>query len=548
MRHALGINVTSVMRLAWFSPLPPVHSGISAYSLDVLQGLCGQHEIHLYVEERVWHAAGGHLHAGRGPETIALPGPLGLPMFRAFDFAVAHERRPYDLVVYQMGNAACHRYMWPYLLRWPGLTVLHDAALHHARAQALLADRRADDYRAEFRFNHPGVDPRVADFVVEGLQGSPYYLWPMLRTVMARSRGVAVHSEPVREQLAEEFPNVPITTIAMGVGDPWENAERRTQNAEAGAGNAERRAQNAEEGTTSAERRAPDAARGTASTVSGVTAGSASRPYQPSSRPYQTPSRPYQPSSPVCPPAGEVVLAAFGLITPEKRILPILRALASIRAEAPHVRLRLVGEIGEHYALWQDVARTRTADLIEVTGYVDDDSLAAELRAADVCLCLRWPTAHETSASWLRCLAAGKPTVVPDQLTVVDVPTLDPRHWQLRHVRDDAAVVFQPPSSDAAVAVSIDLDEEAAMLRQALKRLVQDPALRDRLGRRAREWWEARHTVARMQRDYARALPWAAAQPEPAWPADAPPHLRPDPAGWARDLSAPFGVSVDILA
>jgi hypothetical protein len=178
---------------------------------------------------------------------------------------------------------------------------------------------------------------------------------------------------------------------------------------------------------------------------------------------------------------------------------------------------------------------------------VDDETLAAELRAADVCLCLRWPTAHETSASWLRCLAAGKPTIVPDQLTAVSAPTLDPRHWQLKHTRDDAASVFQPPDASRAVAVSVELNDEEAMLRQALRRLVADPDLRATLGRRAREWWEAHHTVARMRRDYLAALDWAIAQPAPDWPADAPVHLRPDPSAWARDLIAPFGVTVDLL-
>ena len=467
------------MRLAWFSPLPPVRSGISAYSLDVLPGLLGAHAIDLFVDDSVWHAAGGRLHAGRGPVIAPLEGPLGLPLFRAYDFHTLAQQTPYDLVVYQLGNAACHRYMWPYLLEWPGLVVLHDAALHHARAQALLGDRRAADYRAEDRFNHPGSDPRVADFVVEGLEGSPYYLWPMLRTVMSRARAVAVHSEPVRALLAEEYKDAALSTIAMGVPDP-ENSRN--------AGNF----------------------------------GNAGN-------------------------AGKLVLAAFGLITPEKRILPILQTLAAIREDAPHVRLRLVGEIGEHYALWRDVARTGTRDLIEVTGYVQDDELAAELRSADICLCLRWPTAHETSASWLRCLAAGKPTIVPDQLTTVEVPTLDPRHWQLKHVRDDAAAVFQPPDASRAVAVSVDLNDEAHMLRQALRRLVADADLRRALGRRAREWWEAHHTVARMQRDYRAVITWAATLPPPGWPADAPEHLRPDPSAWARELVGPFGVDVDVL-
>ena len=555
------------MRIAWFSPLPPVHSGIAAYSVDVLEGVRGAHRVHLFVEDRVWHAAGGHLHAGLGPLIVPLAGPLGLPLYRAFDFPVLNEQALYDLVVYQLGNAACHRYMWPYLLQWPGLVVLHDAALHHARAQALLGDGRADDYRAEFRFNHPGVDPRVADFVVAGLQGSPYYLWPMLRLTMARARAVAVHGEPLRAQLAEEFPGTPLTTIAMGVPDPWQPP---TLTAGAGiaptAGSEIALTAGSELGLTAGSELGLTAGSElglTAGSGIALTAGSESRPYltrgeaasiaqsPPPTADCRLPTAesrfPSLPTADCRLPTAEIVLSAFGLITPEKRILPILRALAAIRDEARHVRLRLVGEIGEYYALWQDVARTGTRDLVEVTGYVDEETLAAELRAADVCLCLRWPTAHETSASWLRCLAAGKPTIVPDQLTTVDVPTLDPRHWQLKHTRDDAAAVFQPPDASRAVAVSIELQDEEAMVRQALRRLVADAELRASLGRRAREWWRAHHTVARMQRDYLRVLPWAADRPLPDWPADAPAHLRPDPSAWARDLVAPFGVDVDLL-
>ncbi len=487
------------MRIAWFSPLPPVHSGIAAYSVDVLDDVRRGHQVHLYVDDRVWGAAGGGLHAGLGPLILPLAGPHGLPLYRAYDFVVRHEQAPYDLIVYQLGNAACHRFMWPYLLRWPGLVVLHDGALHHARAQALLADRRPADYRAEFRFNHPGVDPRVADYVVAGLQGSPYYLWPMLRTVMTRARGVAVHSGPLREALAETYPATPVTTFAMGVPDPWDAPGARDRVPGTGY-------------------RVPDPAIVADAGVSTA-----------------------ETASPV------ITLSAFGLITPEKRILSILRALAALRDDLPPVQLRLVGEIGEHYALWEDVRRTGTRDLIEVTGYVDDTALAAELRDADICLCLRWPTAHETSASWLRCLAAGKPTVIADQLSTVDVPTVDPRHWQLKHVRTDAAAVLQPPGPSHAVAVSVDIADEEAMVRQALRRLITDADLRAALGTRAREWWEAHHTLPRMHREYEQALRWASALPDPVWAEDTPAHLRSDPAAWARELTDAFGVEVDLL-
>lgn len=490
------------MRLAWFSPLPPVHSGIAAYSLDALDGLRAAHEVDAYVTDEVWRAAGGRLHAGDGEGLRAQLGPDGLQLYRAIDFPTRHDQAPYDLIVYQLGNAACHAYMWPYLLRWPGLVVLHDGALHHARAQALLSDGRDDDYRAEFRYDHPGVDPRVADYVVAGLEGSPYYLWPMLRVVMERARAVAVHNERLREVLQEEFPATPTAHIAMGVSGGTSHASCFMLH--------------------DSDYMAHAMARPEAVEVSKCRLDMKHE-------------------------ASSITFSAFGLVTPEKRIPQILEALAAVRQQVPTVRLRLVGENAEHYALWQDVARAGVADIVEVTGYVDDSHLDAEIAAADVCLCLRWPTAHETSAMWLRCLAAGRPTVLTDQLTTVDVPTLDPRHWLLQHTRDDAGSVFQPPPTSRAVAVAIDLADEAHMLRQAMLRLATDGGLRQRLGVEARAWWQARHTVERMHRDYARVLAWAGALPEPGWPPDAPAHLHPDPSSFARALIAPLGVRVDVL-
>jgi hypothetical protein len=85
------------------------------------------------------------------------------------------------------------------------------------------------------------------------------------------------------------------------------------------------------------------------------------------------------------------------------------------------------------------------------------------------------------------------------------------------------------------------------MLRQAMRRLAVDAMLRDALGTQARSWWQAHHTVARMHRDYARVLDWAAAQPEPQPSSSLPTHVLPDPAAFARSLLAPFDVHVDIL-
>src|SRR5437868_5406542 len=142
------------MRIAWFSPFAPSRSGIAAYSAELLPALADAHAIDRVAE------AGAH------------------------DFVWQHRRDPYDLVVYQLGNSPAHDYMWAYLAAYPGLVVLHDARLHHARARCLLAARRAEDYRAEFAYNHPEARRDIAEYAVEGLGGSIYYFWPMLRVVM----------------------------------------------------------------------------------------------------------------------------------------------------------------------------------------------------------------------------------------------------------------------------------------------------------------------------------------------------------------------------
>src|SRR4051812_44394960 len=120
------------MRVAWFSPLPPARTGIARYSADVL------------------------------PLLDAAPPRLDIDRYEAqtaHDFVWRHKKRAYDLVVYQLGNSTWHEFMWGYLLNYPGLVVLHDTQLHHARGAQLLRARRVDDYRSEFAYDHPDAPP-----------------------------------------------------------------------------------------------------------------------------------------------------------------------------------------------------------------------------------------------------------------------------------------------------------------------------------------------------------------------------------------------------
>jgi glycosyltransferase involved in cell wall biosynthesis len=395
------------------------------------------------------------------------------------------DRRGYDLVVYQVGNAWCHDYMWPYIFRYPGLVVLHDAQLHHARAWALLGRGRQDDYRAEFDFDHPDAPAGAAEIALAGYSAPVYYAWPMVRAVVTSARSVAVHNATVAGDLRERFPEAPIAEIPLGVSDSL------------GADDAA-----SLDGATAAARRAelgaPVKAR------YGIAADAR-------------------------------VVAAFGGVTPEKRIDALLAAAAAVLPRRPDLRLLLVGQQAPHY----DVdARVRALGLdgrVTLTGFVPDEELPGHLGAADIAVCLRWPTARETSGAWQRCASAGLPTIITDLAHQPHLASLDPRTWTVVHA---APTLAAPPP----VAVSIDILDEDHSLRLALGRLLDDRALRLSLGGQARAYWATRHTVRHMAAGYERALAVAAGRPAPA--VALPAHLRPDPLAHARALVEPLGVTL----
>jgi glycosyltransferase involved in cell wall biosynthesis len=371
-----------------------------------------------------------------------------------------------------LGNDTCHDYLWPYMVRYPGLVVLHDPQVHQARASGLLSTWRADDYRAEFRFSHPEADPGIAELVVSGLGGSLYYDWPMTRVPVEAARLVAVHGAWLARELAGQFPGRPVQHVRMGTPDPLPQV--RTS-----PGEVRRR--------------------------HGI-------------------------------PDGAVVFASFGRVTPEKQLSRVLLALTEAAVAAPNAHLLVVGGTTAWFDCAAEARALGLANRVTVTGYVDDADLADYLGAADVCLNLRWPTGRETSAAWIRCLAAGKPTVVSDLVHLGHIPTLD-----LRSMR----VACTDRSAIEPIAVGVELDHDIHMLRLALVQLSRDAGLRARLGAAARRYWGAHASMELMTQDYEAALARAASLPDPARPAGWPAHLSNDGTATLQTIMAAMGVTFD---
>jgi glycosyltransferase involved in cell wall biosynthesis len=453
------------MRFAWFSPWPPQPSGVAGRSAELVPALAARgHAIDVFVDECDAQLAGLIArHADREPAS----GEIRIQS--AHDFVWRAGRGQYDLSVYQIGNSQLHEYIWPYLFQWPGLVLLHDARLHHARGRALLRTGRADVYRAEFRWSHPDVSPDLAELAIRGFDGPYYYQWPMTRALVEAARLVGCHSRGAAAELRARFPANSIDYVALGEGPAHDMSA---------AGAAFRAAHGLDPST--------------------------------------------------------VVFGVHGALTAEKRVPQILRAFAALRPWIGAAHLVLAGRPDPAIDVAELIDALSLHDVVHVIGSLDAAAFDASIAACDVTLNLRWPTALETSGPWVRSLAMSRATVILDLAHQGHLPVLDPRTWRRHAPCDDTS-----PDADArAIAVAIDVLDEEHSLRLAIRRLAGDAALRHRIGRAARTYWEREHTMERMVDDVERSASRAAQIPLSH--VDLPAHLRPDPLELARSLVEPF--------
>ena len=364
-------EVRFTMRLAWFSPWPPQASGVAGRSAELAHVLAARgHAIDVFVDEQDPLLRPVLRQAPASP-----PKPGEVRVQSAHDFVWRSARDQYDLNVYQVGNSRLHEYLWPYLFRWPGLAVLHDARLHHARGRALLRRHRADDYRAEFAWSHPGMSADLAELAVHGYDGPYYYQWPMTRAVVESSRLTASHSRGAVEELRAHHPDRRIEYVALGEGpdDPDAAAARRQFRAAHGL---------------------PEAA---------------------------------------------LVFGVHGALTAEKRVPQILRAFAAARPWRANAWLLLAGRPDPGLRLDRLIDALRLGAATRVVSSLDDREFDAAIAATDVSLNLRWPTALETSGPWVRSLALSRPTVRIDLAHQQDAPALDPRTWRRQAPCEDVS-------------------------------------------------------------------------------------------------------------
>lgn len=108
----IGIG-QKINRIAMFTPLPPIESGIADYSVDIANQLSKDYYIDIYIDK----------YAANFKENEK----IHVYSYKEFE----KNYNTYDKIIYQVGNSLYHKYMFAFIRKYPGIVVLHDYNLRN---------------------------------------------------------------------------------------------------------------------------------------------------------------------------------------------------------------------------------------------------------------------------------------------------------------------------------------------------------------------------------------------------------------------------------
>lgn len=401
------------LRLALVSPLPPAQTGIADYTVDVVKALSVAHTIELFHDQ------------------ANLAASLPAPAFPIAELPARAAAAPYDAVIYQMGNAPAHDFMYGWMDRVPGVVVLHDLVLHHSfarrylespeslayaadpgnRAKQMEADKAHQSFLSAIEAVYPGQGERLKDAHFNTTGDLLPYVFPLFEPALARARGVGAHNSFMVEAIQAARPDLPCARLAMPVEPvPVLDGAAIALRARLGL------------------------------------------------------------------PAGAPVVGCFGLVTREKRIETVARAVARLSEHHPDVRLLLAGPVSDAAWLGALLERLGVTARTIVAGRLGDDEFAAAMSITDAVVHLRYPTARETSAALLRVMAQGRPVVISDIANQSEIP--------------------------ADVVRRIDPIDEEGDLTRAIDWILRNPEPARAMGERARRFVQVEHAPDRTRETY----------------------------------------------
>lgn len=190
------------MRIAYFSPLPPQATGTAEYSASLLRHLVHLAEVTVFTDG-----------ADRSDPTLRQQF-----LIRDLGSFAGPLRERFDMCLYQMGNnLGFHEGIYATLLRYPGVTTLHDVNLHSFYGELLMKRGRVASYTREMAYAYGMAGVLHARQAHLGLKPYDVGRYPLFERIGHASLGIIVHSRYAQHLVAARCPNTPVTHINQPV-------------------------------------------------------------------------------------------------------------------------------------------------------------------------------------------------------------------------------------------------------------------------------------------------------------------------------------------
>ena len=337
----------------------------------------------------------------------------------ASDFENLNSVSPFDLNIYHQGNNPHHEYIYDRALKTPSLLVLHEHCLHHLIAVKTLGRHDDESYWDEMFFAYGRSGAAMAEMRARDCGGDfQQFVYPLNRRIVGSSRGLIVHNQYAASQIeyldAPGFNVPPIEIIPHHLSPKVYQLD------------------NWDKAECRRELGIPENA---------------------------------------------WVVASFGFVTLSKRIPTLLSAFKQLLTILPHGLCYIVGEDHWKWSAAPLIQELGLKDKVKITGYTSEEKFFKYLKAVDVIVNLRYPTAGETSGTLIRSLGAGKPVIVSD-------------HGQFGEIPANACLFVKP-----------GVDEEKELFSR-LRDLAYRPTLSQTMGAEAAKWARAECDLSKSASSY----------------------------------------------
>lgn len=332
--------------VAFLSPLPPSTSGIADYSAELLPALAPHCKIDLFTSD---------------PQRTSKALTQRFRVRPVEEFMAVDRRRPYDGVLYQIGNSRAHHgAIYRAALERPGIVVLHEYVLHHLVRESALEQGGRAAFSEEMRYCYGRTGLSMAGRLLHANNLPEMWTYPLFEHVVDTAQGIIVHSRTTRDRVLASRPEALVTVVPHHLS------------------------------LYSTTQRSRKVKRRLLSAV-GL-------------------------------PDDAFVVATFGHLTTAKGLHVALRAFAGFKQTHPDAVYLLVGEVSHAYPELTDLLNGELGNGVLTTGRVALETLLEFMANCDVAVNLRDPTGGETSGACLRLLGLGRPVIVTDSGWFSEIP------------------------------------------------------------------------------------------------------------------------------